>query len=84
MNITIEALFGIAIALGVPLLGTICTVLWSIKSTIDGFNKTLEKAEKSLDHNRDEHTKLIALINSMEKSLTARIDLLEERIRHEE
>ena len=84
MNINMELLTSIGLALAIPLLGAIVLTLWQIRSSISGFTKTLDKAERSLDHNRDEHTKLIGLIESLEKSVTQRIELLEERLKKEE
>ena len=81
MQITIETMFGIALAHGVPLIGTICVTLLKILGSISSFSKTLEKAERSLDHNRNEHTKMINLIESLEKTLNQRIELLEERLK---
>ena len=81
VNISIELLISIALAIIIPLLGAIVAALWQIKATLNTFASTLAKAERSLDHNRDEHTKLIALVTNTEKSLTQRIELLEERIK---
>ena len=83
MNITIELLLTISLAIIIPLLGAIVLALWQIKTTLSNFSKILEKAERSLDHNRDEHTKLISMLSSIEKSITGRIELLEERIKAE-
>lgn len=84
MQITMEVLFGIALAIGVPLLGGILTILFQIKNSLGSFTKTLEKAERSLDHNRNEHTKMIGLIESLEKSMNQRMDSIEERIKEEQ
>ena len=64
MQVSIELLLGIGLALGVPLLAGIAAMLWQIRATLNNFTQTIDKA-----------------MDSMEKTLHQRIDLLEERIR---
>ena len=88
MQLSIEILVGISLAVIVPLLGVIATCLIYVVHTLKSFNETLKKVDRSLDHNRNEHTKMIASINGLIETMKAghqsiedRIDLLEERIR---
>lgn len=65
MQITVELLLGVGLALCVPLLGVICTCLLKIQSMLSRYTSTMEKVERSLDHNRNEHTKIIGLIEEL-------------------
>ena len=84
MQVTTETLLTIGLGIIIPLLGVVASALYSIKATLNSFNSTLKKAERSLDHNRNEHTKIINLIEALEKRFNDRIELLEERIKHED
>ena len=88
MNLSVELLLGIGLAIIVPLLGIVATCLIFIVHTLRSFNNTLNKVDRSLDHNRNEHTKMLSSIEGLLESMKAghesiedRIDLLEERIK---
>ena len=81
MDLSVELLLGIGLAVCVPLLSVIATCLIFIAHTLRGFDATLKKVDRSLDHNRNEHTKMLASIDALHESIEGRIDLLEERIK---
>ena len=95
MNISVEWLIGISLAVVIPLLGFICKYLFDIKSALDSLASTIgafapifEKIDRSLEDNRNEHTQLMAVTNAVLKEVAdskddvvERITLLEERIK---
>ena len=84
MQVTTETLLAVGLGIIIPLLGVVASALFQIKATLSSFNSTLQKAERSLDHNRNEHTKIINLIEALETRFNDRIELLEERIKHDD
>ena len=95
MNISIETLLGIGLALTLPLLGVVAGCLYTMRSdmksltrTVESFHTFFESIRSSLNHNRDEHTQMMAISNATLKEvsdskqdLIDRIELTEERLR---
>lgn len=95
MNVSVELILSIALALTLPLLGAIAAFLFQIKSdmksmseTMERFAQTFEKVDKSLDHNRNEHTQLVALCeailesnNHSQKHIEDKIEILGAQIK---
>ena len=93
MNISVELLLGIGLAVTIPLLGVVATCLFLMKSdmkqmneTLKSFNSFFSDIRSSLNHNRNEHTQMMAIGNAILKELAdnkedviARIELSEER-----
>ena len=93
MNVSVELLLGIGLAVTIPLLGVVATCLFLMKSDMKQMNETLKSfniffddIRKSLDHNRNEHTQMMAIGNAVLKELADgkqdvidRIELSEER-----
>ena len=95
MNVPMELVLSIGLAITIPLLGVVAACLFVMKSelktltkTIESFHEFFEDIRKSLDHNRNEHTQMIALTNATLKEISdskqdviERIALTEERIK---
>ena len=96
MNVSVELLLGIGLAVTIPLLGVVATCLFMMKSdmkqmneTLKSFNTFFEDIRSSLNHNRNEHTQMMAISNAILKELADskqdvmdRIELSEERQKH--
>lgn len=98
MQLSVELLLGIGLAVTIPLLGVVATCLFMMKSDMKQMNETLKSyhtffddIRKSLDHNRNEHTQMMAISNAILKEHTdskqdviERIALSEERAKNRE
>lgn len=96
MNISVEVLLSIGLALTIPLLGIVAACLMQMRADMKAMTKTLEsftalfgKIDSSLDHNRNEHTQMMAIGNAVLKEIAdskedviGRIELLEERTKN--
>lgn len=95
MQISVELLLGIGLALTLPLLGVVAGCLYTMRAdmkaltkTVESFHAFFESIRKSLDHNRDEHTQMMAVSNAILKEVADnkqdvmdRITLAEERLK---
>ena len=95
MQISVELLLGIGLALTLPLLGVVAGCLYAMRAdmkaltkTVDSFKSFFESIQSSLGHNRDEHTQMMAISQAVLKEVAdskqdvvERIALAEERLR---
>ena len=95
MQLSVELLLGIGLAVTVPLLGVVAGCMFVMKSelkalseAVKSFKSFFENINKSLDHNRNEHTQMMAVSNAVLKEvadskqdLFERIALSEERMK---
>lgn len=96
MQLSIETLLGIGLALTLPLLGVVAGCLYTMRSdmkaltkTVESFHEFFESIRRSLDHNRNEHTQMMAMSNAILKEtadnkqdVIDRIELAEERLKN--
>lgn len=95
VNLSVELLLGIGLAVTVPLLGVVAGCMFVMKSelktlseSVKSFQSFFDDIKKSLDHNRNEHTQLMAVSNALLKEVAdsrqdmfERIALTEERLK---
>lgn len=95
MEFSTELILSIGLAVTLPLLGIVAGCLYTMKSdmknltkTVEDFHEFFEAIRKSLEHNRNEHTQMMALSNAALKEITDnkqdiidRITLSEERLK---
>ena len=95
MNVSVELILSIGLALTLPLLGVVAGCLFVMKSnmktlteTVESFQAFFASIQSSLGHNRDEHTQMMAMsqailkeIENSKDDVVERITLTEERLK---